>query len=460
MKIRNFACVVFFFSLSICAAAQEKVIAVRAGQIIDGTGGAPIENGVVVVRGDTIEAVGPASRVTIPPGAEIVDLKGETLLPGLIDTHTHLSLRYGIDVGSGVEGLVGQLMQPDAIQMLRIVRNARVQLLCGVTTSRMTGEAHWNDLHLRNAIGEGMVPGPRLILGGPIITPTGGHFVDPKYWVDSPWEARRQVRENFHHGAEWIKVTLIDRSPEATMFTLEELKALVDEAHRLGIKVTVHATGRWGSSMKTAILAGADNIEHARPMTDEIIQMMVEHGTTMSFTPLVYVGLRPDKSTWRFMDTGAKSPGDWIDYGRQHYFDYRKENPDVETVDRDYEDNEANRAGRDFFPSIRTQQSQALAAHRAGVPLSLGLDTLYYGGIGNSIEFLIEGGFPPMDAIRAATAVAAQNLGYGDRLGTLEVGKRADMISLRADPLTERWAWNRVHLVMKDGVRYDGLSWN
>jgi imidazolonepropionase-like amidohydrolase len=129
-------------------------------------------------------------------------------------------------------------------------------------------------------------------------------------------------------------------------------------------------------------------------------------------------------------------------------------------VDRDYEDNEANRAGRDFFPSIRTQQSQALAAHRAGVPLSLGLDTLYYGGIGNSIEFLIEGGFPPMDAIRAATAVAAQNLGYGDRLGTLEVGKRADMISLRADPLTARWAWNRIHLVMKDGVRYDGLSWN
>ena len=457
--IHSACCVICLLLLCTSGSAQQASIAIRAGQIIDGTGRPPIPNGVVVIQGSTIQAVGPASEIEIPNGAQIIDVPDETLLPGLIDTHGHLSLRYGTATSAGVQGLEQQLAEPDGVQMIRMARNSRAALLCGVTTTRMTGEAHWNDVYLSQAIQRGTLVGPRLILGGPILTSTGGHFVAPNRWADGPWELRRRVRENFHHGSEWIKVTLIDRSPEATMYTLEELRALVDEAHRLGIKVTAHATGRWGSSMKTAIRAGVDNIEHARPMTAEIIQMMVDSGTTVSFTPLVYVGFRPDHSTWDFLDNRAQGPGDWIDYGRKQYFDFRKEFPEVEDQDRAYEDNETNRSGRDFFPSIHTQQSQVLAAHRAGVRVSLGLDTIYYGHLGNAIEFIIEGGFPPMDAIRAATAVAAENLGYGERLGTLEAGKTADVISLGADPLTQRWAWNTVHLVFKDGQRYDQLSW-
>ena len=442
-------------AISLPAESQERVTAIKARQIIDGTGGPPIADGIVIVRGDRIESVGTAASISVPSGADVVDLGAETLLPGLIDTHGHLSLRFGLP---GL-GLGAQQSQADGIQMLRMVRDARVALLCGVTTMRMTGESHWNDLHIKQAIERGVVPGPRMILGGAGISSTGGHG-SPEAWVDGPWEAVKQVREHFAGGAEWFKVRLIDRTPEATLFTLEELTAVVDEAHRLGIKVTAHATGRWGSSIRTAIQAGVDNMEHARPMSEEIIQMMVEHGTTVSLTPLVYVGFRPDATTWTYMDQGATGPADWIEYGRKQFFDFRRAHPEIEAEDRPYVSADPTRAGRDFFPSIQTQQGQALAAHRAGVRASLGLDTVYYGAIGNVIEFFIEGGFSPMDAIRAATAVAAENIGYGDRIGTIESGKFADLISLRADPLTERWAWGKVHLVMKNGQRYDGLTWN
>jgi len=445
---------------ALTANAAERIVAIRARQILDGTGREPIRGGVVIVRGSRIETVGSAASVPVPAGAEIIDLAGETLLPGLIDTHGHLNSRYGITPIPGVEGLAAQSRDPDGKQMLRIVRNSRVSLLCGVTTIRMAGEAGWNDVHLSQAIRAGVVPGPRIVLGGLGLTPTGGHWHGSDNRADGPWEIVRQVREHFHQGAEWLKIAMIDRSPEGTMYTMEELKAAVDEAHRLGMKVTAHATGRWGSSMKAAILAGVDNIEHARPMTDEIIQMLVRHGTTVSLTPLVYVGFRPDASTWEFMDRGARNPLDWLEYGRRQYFDFRKANPAIETDDRPYEDNEPNRSGRDFFPSIRTQQQQALAALRAGVPVSFGLDTIYYGGLGNTIEFFVEGGFTPLEAIRSATAVAARNIGYGDRLGTIEPGKIADMISLKADPLTARWSWGKLHLVMKEGQRYDTLSWN
>lgn len=437
---------------------QARLVAIKAGRIIDGTGRAPLDNAVVVVHGGRIETIGPQASVKIPAGAEIIDLPTETLLPGLIDTHGHLNVRTGLAPG----GALAQDRDPDGIQMLRMVRNARVSLLCGVTTVRMVGKANWNDLHLRNSIRAGMVPGPRLILGGPGISATGGTS-SPWTWADGPLELVKHVREHYERGAEWVKVRLVDRSPEGTMLSLEELKALTDEAHRLGIRVTAHATGRWGSSVKTAILAGVDNIEHARPMTDEIIQLMVKHGTTVSFTPLNDVSVRPRRSTWEFLDRGARGPAEWIEYGRKQYFDFRKAHPEAETEDRprqsDPEIPTPDRDEADYFPSIHTLQSQALAAHRAGVQISLGLDTIYYGGVGNAIEFLIEGGFSPMDAIRAATAVAARNIGYGDRLGTIEPGKLADMISLRANPLNDRWAWSKVHLVMKEGERYDTLSW-
>jgi len=468
-KFRVSAFFVFVFLLTIpysggIANAVEKadsVTAILAGQIIDGRGGKPIKNGVIILRGRFIQAVGPKSEITVPEGAKIIDASGETVLPGLIDSHGHLTLRYGAGGLKGVSGLTAQEQAPGAEQMLYMVRDARAALLSGVTTMRMVSEGSLDDpvdLYIRAGIKKGIVPGPRIIYGGTGITPTGGHG-SSDIWVDGPWAAIKKVRRDALDGAEWFKILLIDLSPTETMYTDEELKAIVREAHRWGMKVTVHATGRWGSSIRKAVLAGADNIEHARPMTNDIIKLLVKHHVSVSLTPLVYVGYRPDDSSWNYLDNVATGPSDWIEYGRKQYFQYLKDHPEVRTEDRAYEDGESHRAKRDFFPSNKTQQGQALAAFKAGVKISLGLDTLYYGAIGNAIEYLIEGGFKPMDAIRAATAVSAQVIGYGDRIGTLEPGKYADLISLRADPLHERWAWNKIHLVYKDGVRYDTLSW-
>jgi imidazolonepropionase-like amidohydrolase len=468
----SWAIAVILCVISIEISAQN-VIAIKADHIIDGTGAPPIEDGVIIVRGDRIEAVGPRSAVQIPDGAKVIDLPGETLLPGLIDGHNHLSIRYGIALDSGTPrlgnpGMMEQMMQPDAIQTIRMVRHARVALLSGVTAMRLTGEAHHNDQYVRDGIRNGLIPGPRLLISGfgllgETDPDTSGRWVkDPSglHLVPLPnWKAVQKVRENFNHGAEWIKVSLYGQTPEVSSLAFAELVAIVEEAHRLGMKVAAHATGTWGRSMKDAIRAGVDTIEHARPMTPEIIDMMVEYGTAVCFTPLVYVGFRPDESTWKFMDTGSQGPADWINFQKKQYFEHRKAHPEVETQDRPYDDFDENRRGRDFSPSIRTQQTQVLAAFKAGIPVSLGMDPLYVGGLGNAIEFLIEGGFTPMDAIRAGTAVSAQNIGLGDDLGTLEPGKLADIISLKANPLEERWAWDKIHLVMKGGERYDTLSW-
>lgn len=440
---------------------MSRIQAIRAGTLIDGLGGPPLREAGILYRDGLIEWVGPASDLPVPEGCDILDLPGETVLPGLIDTHGHLTYRYGAAGVSGVTGLDAQAMAPGAEQMIPMIRNARASLLCGVTTMRMTSEGTPDnpvDKFIRDGIALGTVPGPRIIYGGTGLTPTAGHG-NEGIWVDGVDAVRHRVRQDFYDGAEWIKILIIDTGPSSTCYSDEELRAICDEAHRWGMKVTVHATGRWGSSILAAIRAGADNIEHARPMTPEVIEALVEHKVGVSLTPLVYVGFRPDATTWTFLDRIARGPADWIEYGRKQYFEYRAAFPEVETVDRPYEDGEPNRSGRDFFPSNATQQGQALAAFRAGVSISLGLDTVYYGCIGNVIEYLIEGGFAPMDAILAATSVAARNIGYADRIGTLEPGKSADLISLRADPLTERWAWDKVHVVIKEGVRYDTLSW-
>jgi imidazolonepropionase-like amidohydrolase len=434
---------------------------IKARQIIDGTGNAPIIDGAVIVRGKTIEAVGTAAELPRPEGAVVIDLGYDTLLPGLIDTHGHLVFRYGARGAGGVTGLFEQSAMPGGVQMMWLVRNARAALLCGVTTMRMVAEGTPDnpiDSYAKAGIAAGVVPGPRIIDGGTGVTPTGGHG-GRAIWTDGVDALRARVRKDFHSGATWMKILLIDSGPETTIYSDEELEAIVDEAHRWGMKVTVHCTGRWGSSIIAAARAGVDNVEHARPLTPEVIAALKTHDVGVSLTPLVYVGFRPDASTWDFLDNGATGPADWIDYGRKQYFEFRAAHPEVETVDRPYLDGEPNRAGRDFFPSNATQQSQALAALRAGLKVSVGLDTVYYGAVGNAVEYLIEGGFTPMEGILCATGMAAQVIGEDHRIGSIVPGKLADFMSLGADPLTERWAWDTVHFVMKEGVRYDQLSW-
>lgn len=445
-----------FFALILAgptgAVAADR-LAILAARLIDGTGKPPIEKAVVIVQGDKIEEVGSADTVRIPEGVQVIDLGQETLLPGLLDTHGHLSYRPGF---AGV-ALGKQIVEPDSQQFMRMIRNARNQLLTGITTMRMTGENNFNDLVVRDAIVAGLQPGPRIIPSGIPITSPHGHGPSI-WWQEGPENVRKVVRANAAKGAEWQKLTMTDVDPNTAQMSLEDTKAAVDEAHKLGMKVTVHCTGRWGSAIRTAVLGGADCIEHARPLKPEIIRLMVEHKVAISATPIVYISFPRPKNYWELLD-GVEKGGQWNLLIHGMVYKYRAEHPEVETEDQAMQSvEEPERAKRDYRPAIRPNQREFLEAHKAGIPISLGQDSLV-GTIPLAMEFLVEGGFTPMEAIQAGTSVAAGIIGYGDRLGTIEKGKYADMISVRGNPLQNIRDMRNLHFIMKSGVRYDQLSW-
>lgn len=303
--------VFFCASFSPASEQSERVLALKAALLYDGTGAEPLSDAVVIVRRDTIEALGTASAVKIPQGAEVIDLGSETLLPGLFDTHGHLRYRYA---GGGAAGRAAQAGEDKGVLGIRVVKNARTQLFCGITTMRMTGEVGGLDFAIKDAVESGMVPGPRIIPSGILITSTGGHGASGEGQIDGPWEAVEIVRRNFEHGARLIKLSMMDLSPEAAQLTVEEAKAAVEAAHASGIPVTAHCTGNWGSAIRTAVEAGVDSIEHVRPLSDEIIQLLKEHGTALSLTPLVYIGFRPTPEWWRFLDHEVVKPEQWIQF--------------------------------------------------------------------------------------------------------------------------------------------------
>lgn len=450
------AIVVIAWSAASPLLGQEKVVAFRAPLLIDAAASAPIPEAVVLVMGNRIEAVGTRASVSIPEGAEVIDLPGQTLLPGLIDTHSHLSNRSLFPSRFSQRG-------PANEDMMKVIRHARVLLLCGITTVREVGERHFNDLLFEEAVDAGMHVGPRIISSGETITITGIRTSGTTAPRDGVEAIRMKVRENFEAGAEWIKLTHIDMSPSSASISPHELEAAIDESHRLGLKVTVHATGRWGVALRQAIEAGADSIEHARPLTEEMVQLMLKHGTTASLTPLAYVGWYPRPETFEMMDSGVKSASEWMEYLDRQVAEFRKGHPEVETTERPFVSpitgsGEGWRVDRDMYEPLETVKKQYVRAHRMGLPMSLGLDNRL-GGMAWQIQFLVEAGIPPMDAIQAATRVAAKVVGYGDRIGTVEKGKWADLISVEGNPLEDINVLRRIRLVMKDGVRYDSLSW-
>jgi imidazolonepropionase-like amidohydrolase len=429
--------------------AQERVIALRPEWVIDATGSPPLRGAVVLVRGRRIDAVGPQTSVKVPEGADVIDLPGQALLPGLIDTHSHLVNRSMYPSPFGGEG---QRRAPASEQMVKMVRHARVQLLCGITTLRQVGEPGMADMVLKRAIDMGMHPGPRIIGGGEHIGPE----------LDSADAIRKKIREYVYGGAEWIKMTHVDLTPTTAQIPPELLKAGIDEAHRLGAKVTVHAVGRWGSALRTAVEAGADNIEHARPLTEEMVKLMLKHSTTASLTPIAYVGWFPKPEFFDAMDHGVKNATEWMEYLDKEIADYRRQHPEVETQDLPFESPISNieswRVDRDMYQAINTVKQEYRRAHELKLPFSLGLDARF-GGQAWQLEFLVAAGISPMDSIRAATSVAATLIGYEDRLGTIEKGKLADLIAVQGNPLVQMRAMRQIRFVMKDGVRYDTLSW-
>jgi len=415
--------------VSLLAAAPsgaEEVIAIRAGVLIDGKSPAPRRDQLIVVRGRRIEAVGDAASTRIPDGARVVDLSRATVLPGLIDCHTHIFLQ-GEDPAEG--GYDAQLLkQGIAFRAVRAGIAARRALEQGFTTIRdvETEGAGYGDVGIKQAIEGGYIPGPRMFVVTRAISTTGGYplegyapeVVVPKgaQLVDGPVEARKAAREQLDHGADWLKLYVTHRSwvdkqgnlVSQPTFTLEEIKAIVDEAHGWGKKVACHAYN--GVGLHRGLDGGCDSIEHGLELDDAAVAQMVRQGTWLVPTMNVY------------------------------YDHWAPEGTPQGTLDR--------KRAAVHGPSLRK-------AVQAGVKIAFGTDV---GGFSWSdpiaAEFsrLVEFGMTPMGAIQAATSKAAELLGMAGEAGVIGPGADADVVAVSGDPLQDVKVLEHVGFVMKDGA--------
>ena len=400
--------------------APAAIVAVKAGRLLDVKSGQYRADQIILIEGGKIKSVGPAAQVQIPAGAQVVDLSGRTVLPGLIDCHTHLTFDPG---STGYRGL--SLSVPR--QALIGARNARVTLLAGFTTVRNLAAFGYSDIALRDAVNAGDVPGPRILASGPALSITGGHgdenLLAPQYHDASDGVADgvpaviAKVRENIKYGSDVIKfmatggVLSQGDNPELEQYSPEEMRAIVETAHGLGRKVAAHAHGALG--IRDAVLAGVDSIEHGSFISEEDIELMKQHGTYL--VPTLYL------MDW-FMDN------------------YQKMGLTENMVAK----------ARIVMPAARENVARAI---REGVKMAFGTDAAVYPHGLNAHEFpvMVKLGMTPLAAIQAATVNAADLLGWSDRVGALEPGKFADLIAVDGDPLQDVSVLERVPFVMKGG---------
>src|ERR1044071_177713 len=404
-------------------ATQPKNILIRAGRLVDVRAGRVLTNQAILIEGDRVREVGPAQAVEgrAPAGTQVIDLQNATVLPGLIDAHTHLTgspekLRFsspGISVPR--EALHG-------------ARNARLALEAGFTTVRNVGASGYSDIALRDAINDGDIIGPRIDASGPAIGVTGGHcdenLLAPEFQFSADGVAdgvpalMRKTREIVKYGASVIKICATGGvlskgdSPGAEQFSDEEIRVIVTEAHRLEHKVAAHAHG--ASGIKQAVLAGVDSIEHGSFINDEDIRLMKERGTYL--VPTLYLG-------------------DWF------IENYQKLNIPSFIMDK----------ARMVMPVARQNISRAF---KAGVKVAFGTDAAVYPHGLNAREFavMVNLGLTPTQAIQAATVNAADLLGWADRVGSIEAGRFADIIAVSGNPLNDVTELERVRFVMKGGI--------
>jgi len=410
-------------ALLLLCAAPPQVTVLRAARLYDGKAAATVSPGVVVVRGDRIAEVGP--KAAIPAGATVIDLGDATLLPGLIDAHTHLT---GEGTADWRKDYLDQMQQPIPEQALQTAVYARRTLMAGFTTVRDLGSDNLLDVGLRNAIARGLVPGPRMLVAVSALGATGGHCDLPPLRpgllrqeladgvADSPDGFRAQVRKQIKYGADVIKVcasggvlSLTD-DVDTPQLTEAELAAVVDEAHALRRKVAAHSHG--ATAAKRAVRAGVDSIEHGTYLDDEALALMKQRGTVLVPTMMAMSGLRER------MD-GLPPP---------------------------------------VIPKAKAALAQlpkmVRRALALGVKIAVGTDAAVYphGRNAGELVLLVEAGMKPQDALRAATSAGAELLGISDRAGTLEAGKLADVIAVPGDPTRDIRAVEKVVLVMKEGV--------
>jgi imidazolonepropionase-like amidohydrolase len=401
------------------APAPSRTI-VRAGKLLDVRTGKTLTNQSIVIEDGKIVSVGPDSGS--PGDATVIDLSGKTVLPGLIDAHTHITFnpRFGYDtlaISLPREALIG-------------AKNARVTLLAGFTTIRNLGATEFADVALRDAINAGDVPGPRIDASGPALSITGGHCDDnllPYEWhatsagvADGVENVQHKVREVIKYGSDVIKICAtggvlsLGDNPQHSQFTQAELQAMVADAHRLGRKVAAHAHGAEG--IRWSAEAGVDSIEHGSYIDDAAIAAMKEHGTYL--VPTLYLG------DW-FLENAPKLgvPPSML------------------------------KKGQEVMPAARKNIAHAFAS---GVKVGFGTDAAVYPHGLNAHEFavMVKLGLTPLQAIQAATVNDADLLGWSDKVGVLEPGHYADIIAVDGDPLADVTTLERVKFVMKGGVVY------
>jgi imidazolonepropionase-like amidohydrolase len=407
---------------------SEPVIAIKAGHLVDVENGRVLDKQVILVRSGKIQAAG--SDVNIPAGAKVLDLSNKTVLPGLIDCHTHLA--DGAHDSNGDP--MSQLKRTASQVVLESVANARMTLESGFTTVRDVGVYRaLNDVALRDAINKGYIVGPRMFVAGAYVTIAGGagamtgQAPDIKLpWdfnygeANSPWEVRQKIRQLAHDGVDHIKllssgaVLTHGSNPNAQEFTPEELQAAVGEASNFGLRVASHAHSPQG--IKNAILAGVASIEHATMIDDEGIALAKKHGTYLDMD--IY-----DDECIQAAGKANRIPVDFLEHDR-----------DLGELQR-----------RNFTKAVK-----------AGVKMSFGTDAgvCPYDVAAHQFAFMAKYGMTPMQAIQSATTNAADLIGKPEQFGSIRAGKFADIIAVDGDPIADIRQLEHVTFVMKEGVVY------
>ena len=404
--------------------APPPPTAIHAGRLVDPVSGKVLTDQIILIEGGKVTKVGPTGQVTPPVGARLIDLSNDTVLPGLIDVHTHLTSN---PEESGANALTVSTPQ----EAIFGVVNARKTLDAGFTAVRNVGAGGFADVALRDAINAGQIPGPRMQVSGPPLGATGGHADEnllpwesrkadeggPSGIADSPWGFRAKVRQNAKYGVDVIKfmgsggVLSHGDSVGGQQLTQEEMNAIVEEAHMWGRRVAVHAHGT--ESIKTAIRAGADSIEHASLIDDEGIRM-------------------------------AKAKGAYLDF---------------DVYDDDYilaegAKNGVEEASLAKERSIgRLQRENFKKAWAAGAKMAFATDAGVYPHGWNAKQFktMVDWGMTPMQAIQSATTSAADLMGWGDRIGRIAPGYYADIVAVEGDPIKDITLLQHTAFVMKGG---------
>ena len=423
--MRRFAVLVIALLCSVSLSAQSsKRIAIRAGKLIDGKSDQPMANALILIEDGKITSVSAGGAA--PAGVEVIDLSHATVLPGFMDLHTHVLLQGDVTAADYDEQLLKQSIPYRAILA---ARNARIALDHGFTTLRdlETEGAMYADVDVKMAIQRGEVPGPRIFTSTRAMTPTGMYPLLGYSWeiqvphgvqyVDGVEGARLAVREQISHGADWIKY-YSDRgyffTPDGVLhskvnFRDDEARAIVEEAHRLGHKVAAHSIGSDG--IAASLRAGVDSIEHGDGYTDELLDLTVKQGVYWCPTVMVGAYVAPGRG------------GNW-----------------VKMVDLER---------KAFGQGVKKGVKIVLGTDAGGFPwtdpnLNEAKEFRYY----------VDYGMTPMQAIRSATSLGAEMLGWSDRLGSIEPGKFADLVAVAGDPVANISELEHVRFVMKEGVVY------